>query len=461
MESVASPLPASAPQPNGARLMRVLAFTLVVGMMSATIFNIVLPEIRAEFHLTFAQVSWVSSAYLLIYSVGTVFYGKLADRYRLKHLMTFGHALFAAGSLIGLAAQTYGAVLLGRMLQAAGAAVIPTASVLLPVRYFPPEKRGSAMGIAMTGLAIGSALGPVVAALVAGSLHWRWLFCIPLLSLFTIPYYRKYMTDEPGTCGRIDWPGGFLMAGAVAALLLAITNQSLLSAAASLILLVLFLIRIRTARDPFVRPDLFRNRSYSLGLAIAFLATATGYSLPFLVPQLLSEVHRLGPGPVGLSIVPAAAVSALLGKRGGKLADTKGNSFLFAVASSLLLASFLLMSSFAGVSPILVAVFLIFGNVGQSFLLIALSNTVSRTIPMEHSGVGMGLMSMLNFMAGAVSAGLYSKVVDHGSSIRWNPLNDRPEAYVFGNLYLMLVAATLLIAAIFFARFGRPVRKLS
>jgi DHA2 family metal-tetracycline-proton antiporter-like MFS transporter len=69
----------------------------------------------------------------------------------------------------------------------------------------------------------------------------------------------------------------------------------------------------------------------------------------------------------------------------------------------------------------------------------------------------MGLMSMLNFMAGAVSAGLYSKVVDHGASIRWNPINDRPEAYVFGNLYLLLAAATLIIAAIFFARFGRPV----
>jgi hypothetical protein len=139
--------------------------------------------------------------------------------------------------------------------------------------------------------------------------------------------------------------------------------------------------RIRTARDPFVQPGLFRNRSYSLGLAIAFLATATGYSLPFLVPQLLSEVHRLGPGPVGLSIVPAAVVTALLGKRGGKLADTKGNPFLFAVASCLLLVSFLLMSSFAGVSPILVAVFLMIGYVGHSFLLIALSNTVSRTIP--------------------------------------------------------------------------------
>ena len=437
--------------------MRVLAFTLVVGMMSATIFNIVLPEIRAEFHLTFAQVSWVSSAYLLIYSVGTVFYGKLADRYRLKHLMTFGLALFAAGSLIGLAAQTYGAVLLGRMLQAAGAAVIPTASVLLPVRYFPPEQRGRAMGISMTGLAVGNALGPVAAALVAGSLHWRWLFCIPLLSLITIPYYRKYMTDEPGAGGRIDWPGGFLLAGTVGTLLLAITNQSRLAAAASLILFVLFLFRIRTARDPFVRPDLFRNRSYSLGLTVALMSAATGYSLPFLVPQLLAELHRLGPGPVGLSIVPAAAAAALLGKHGGKLADTKGNAFLFAVASSLLLACFLLMSSFAGVSPMLVAFFLIFGNVGLSFLLIALSNTVSRTIPGEHSGVGMGLMSMLNFMAGAVSAGLYSKMLDHGSSVRWNPLNDRPEAYVFGNLYLLLAAVILVIAAVYFARFGRPV----
>lgn len=112
-------------QEAGERLIRILAFTLVISVMSATMFNIVLPEIRKEFQLSFAQVSWVTSAFLLIYAIGTVIYGKLADIYKLKNLLTFGLIFFAFGSMIGLAAQEYWMVLLGRVLQAVGASVVP------------------------------------------------------------------------------------------------------------------------------------------------------------------------------------------------------------------------------------------------------------------------------------------------------------------------------------------------
>lgn len=86
------------PQPAD-NIIRVLAFTLVISVMSATMFNIVLPEIRADFQLSLSQVSWVTSAFLLIYAVGTVIYGKLADTYKLKNLLTFGLILFAFGSM--------------------------------------------------------------------------------------------------------------------------------------------------------------------------------------------------------------------------------------------------------------------------------------------------------------------------------------------------------------------------
>ncbi len=83
-------------------------------------FNVVLPQISEEFHLTLAQVSWLSSAYTLIYAFGTVTYGKLADRFQLKSILTLGLTLFTAGSLIGLVFQTFWFALLGRCLQSAG-----------------------------------------------------------------------------------------------------------------------------------------------------------------------------------------------------------------------------------------------------------------------------------------------------------------------------------------------------
>ncbi|MFB9326257.1 MFS transporter [Paenibacillus aurantiacus] len=443
---------------QGERLLRVLAFTLVISVMSATMFNIVLPDIRAEFGLTLAQVSWVSSAFLLIYAVGTVIYGKLADIYPLKNLLTFGLLFFAFGSIVGLAAQAYWMVLLGRILQAAGAAVIPATAGLIPVRYFPPERRGRAIGIAMTGLAIGGAIGPVAASLLASAVHWRWLFCMPLLTLLTLPYYRRYLDDARGRAAAMDWLGAGLMASTAALLLLAITNSAWLPAAASLVSFVLFIVRIRSANSPFIRPELFRHKSYTLVLAIAALTSGIGYSLAFLSPQLLADVHHLDPGLVGAAMFPAAAATALLGRKAGKLADAKGNSALFYAASSLLLACFLLLSVFAARSPVYVAIFLILGNVGQSFLMIAMSNTISRTLPKEQTGVGMGLLSMLNFISGAVAASAYGTAVDQGASFAWNGIPADPAADVFRNIYLILAVLHLLILAFYNRQFGRAER---
>lgn len=127
-------------QNQAMKLIRLLACTLIISVMSAGMFNIVLPQIREQFHLTLSQVSWMTSVYTLIYAIGTVIYGKLADRYRLKQLLTAGLLVFAAGSVLGLCSATFGMVIFGRALQAAGAAVIPATATLIPVRYFPVEK---------------------------------------------------------------------------------------------------------------------------------------------------------------------------------------------------------------------------------------------------------------------------------------------------------------------------------
>jgi DHA2 family metal-tetracycline-proton antiporter-like MFS transporter len=443
----------------GEKLIRILAFTLVISVMNATMFNIVLPKIRVDFHLSFTQVSWVFAVYTLIYAIGSVIYGKLADTYKLKNLITFGLTLFFVGSMVGLAAQAFWMVLLGRILQAMGASVIPATAMIIPVRYFPAESRGRALGISATGLALGNALGPVVSSLIVSVVHWRWLFCIPLFILFTLPFYRKYLGDEQGKAGRIDWIGGGLLAGTVALLLLAVTRGGWILATGSLILFILFIVRIRTAAEPFVQSRLFRTKSYSLGLTMAVLVMGIGYSLPFLTPQLLSDVNHLASGLIGFVMVPAAVTSAILGRKGGKLADTMGNSFLFYTASVLLLICFVLLSSFAGISPAFIAIFLIFGNVGQMFMQIALSNGISRTLPKEQTGVGMGLLSMLNFLAGAVSTGIYSKVVDQGSGFHWSPLNSYQNSFVYSNIYVVLAILHLGILVLYHFQFSRAAQK--
>lgn len=444
----------AARQAAGEKLIRILMFTLVLSSMSALMFNIVLPEISKEFNLSIAQVSWISSAYTLIYAVGTVTYGKLADKFRLKNVITAGLSLFAVGSLIGLASDTFAMALAGRCIQSAGAAAIPATAMLIPVRYFAPERRGAALGMSAVGLALGSALGPVISAVIVSVAHWRWLFVVPVLILATIPYYRKYLQDEPTAKGKFDWLGGGLLAAAAALVLLSVTNGSAALLIAGLLAGLLFVARIRSAAEPFVQPAIFGNRSYTLGIAIAVLVNGIGVSLYVLSPLLLSGVHRLPTYWIGFAMVPAAVASALLGRKGGRLADLKGNSFLFFVAAGLLLICFVLLSTFTGSFPLWIAFFLIFGNVGQSFMLIALSNSISRTLPKEQVGVGMGIFSMLNFITQGIATGVYGKLADLRPAAPWNPVNAYPDSAAFSNMYLVLAAMHVCILLFYYAQFG-------
>jgi len=443
------------------KLLRVLFIALIFSVMNAFLFNVVLPVISIEFNLSAAQVSWILSGYMIVYAFGTVIYGKLADKYRLKDLLTFGLLLFALGSVIGLVTTQYWMIILGRVIQASGASVIPAMAMIIPVRYFSQEKRGRALGMTAAGMALGTALGPIVSGLVADLTGWRFLFCLSLLPLITIPFFRKYLDDERGSIGKIDFIGGTLLAGTVTLLLLAVTQGNGLLIFAGLILLALFILRIFSTTDPFIDPDIFKNKKYSWGLIITFLAAALIFGIQFLSPLFLADINHLSPLVIGLVMFPPAIVSALLGRSGGKLADKKGNSYLVYIAILLIFVCYVLLSTFVGVSPITIMLLLTFGSAGTTFMRIGITNTISRTLSKEQIGVGMGFFSMFNFISGAAVTSLIGKMLDFNSSgFRFNPVPSESATFVYSNIFVMLAFIAVIAAALYYLQFGANAKRL-
>jgi DHA2 family metal-tetracycline-proton antiporter-like MFS transporter len=445
---------------TGTILMRIVMFTVMLSSMSVLMFVYVLPDISKEFHLTIAQVSWLSSAYSLIYAIGTVTYGKLADRFQLKDLLTFGLLIFTIGSLLGLVSHVFWLTLLGRCLQAVGAAAIPAIAIVIPVRYFPSEQRGKAMAMMAIGLALGSALGPIVSSFIVSVAHWRWLFAVPLLILVTLPFYRKYLVDEPKeSSGTFDWIGSGLLAAMVTMVLLGVTNKNIWLLVGSIVVLLLFIIRIRTTKEPLIRPEIYANKQYSFGLLITFFISSIGTALYLLIPLLLTDVQHLPSALIGYVMVPAALISAVFGRQGGKLADLRGNSSLFFLAAALLFICFILLSTFTASPAPVIAIFLIFGNVGQSFMMIAMANSISQSLPSEQAGVGMGMLQMLNFISQAIATSVFSTIVDAGATAHWIPVHIPTTGFVYSNLYFVLAISYLIIIVVYYLQFVRKTTK--
>ena len=429
------------------KLIFVLAFALVISVMNSTMFNIAIPAITKEFGLQPSQAGWIVTGYIIVYAIGSVMYGKLADQYKLKTLLTIGLLFFAFGSIMGFMATNFWMIVAGRILQAAGASVMPATSMIIPARYFTPEKRGRVLGITSAGMALGTAIGPIIAGFVTSFISWHYLFIVSLLVLFTLPFFRKYLNDEAEKeKTKIDLIGAVLLASTLTLLLLAVTNTSLSIALAGIILFALFLWRINKAQDPFIQLLLFNNKNYSIGLLVSALSSGIGFGIPYLTPLLLQSINGLSPLMSGLIMFPGAFLAAMLGKKGGMLADKKGNHIL---AYTALLSFFLgygFLSIVAGLSPWLIMAVLILACIGQTFIQIALSNTVSGSLPKEHVGVGMGVFMMTNFIAGAASITFISKALEiKHAALQLNPFLQNHESINYSNIYAVL---TLLIAAV-------------
>ncbi|GGO01677.1 MFS transporter [Saccharibacillus kuerlensis] len=426
-------------------LIGVLAFAMVISVMNSTMFNVALPVLRQEFELSSSQVSWVVTAYIIVYAIGSVTYGKLADKFGLKNLITFGLICFAVGSLVGMFATGFGMIIAGRVFQSIGASVIPASSMLIPIRYVSTEQRGRALGITSAGMALGTAIGPIVAGFLLGFASWRFLFAISLLVLIALPFFRRYLKTEPSIPGKADLPGGVLLAATIALLLLSITGRSWGYAAATLAAFLLFVWRIRRANQPFVDPGIFRIGKYTMGLIIGCMVLTLNLCVPYLIPQLLSSVNGLNSLQTGMVMFPGAVVAALLGLVGGRIADAKGNIFLFAWAFALQLAGYIVLFSYIGMGSWPIALLLIVVNTGLTFAQITLANTVSRTLSGPQTGVGMGIYMMSSFIAGAVGTSVLGLVLDGRSG----------DGGTFGSIFGFFAIWIAAAAVLYFVTFGR------
>ncbi|WP_199617652.1 MFS transporter [Paenibacillus alkalitolerans] len=401
-------------QQPGKQIVPLLGCMLLFSVMNVTMFNVALPDIAGDLGITQSLAGWVVTGYAMVYAIGSLMYGKLADLFPLKTLMTIGISLFAAGSVIGFLSDGYLWLLTGRLVQCAGASSVPALAMIIPARYFPQERRGAVIGVIASFIAFSSGVGPIVGGFVAGALHWKYLFLLSLGTLLVLPFLRKALPNEQRRAGSIDALGAGLLAASVAMLMLAITASNLVYAAAFAVLLSLFIARSLKSREPFISLSLFTQGPFRYAVAAQFLSASTGFSIMLLTPLLLKSTFQLTADWIGLVLFPAAMAAAVFGRVGGKLTDRYGSIPIMLIAASLMIAGFVSLSLLAGIAPWVVALCLILPNVGFIFMQSSVSKLVTLLLPRENIGSGMGIFSLAGFLAGAIGGTAATKAADSG-----------------------------------------------
>ncbi|WNZ07742.1 MFS transporter [Streptomyces sp. 11x1] len=293
----------------------VLALIEFMSVMDASVVNIALPAIRDDLGFSATGLAWVVDAYLLGFAGFLLLAGRAADVIGRRRLFTAGVALFTLASLgCGLAADDWQLVV-ARLLQGLGAALVTPAALALITDIFPEgPDRNKALGLFMGMGGVAAPVGLVLGGLLTTA-GWEWIFIInvPIGIGILLASLRLLPATGPQTDARLDVVGAVTATGGLLALIFAIARggaegwgsaATLAGFAGAAVLLVAFVVRQRTADDPVLPSVLLRMRPLVIGnVAFALVGTLL-ISTFFIITIYLQQVRGYGPAKAGLSYVP-------------------------------------------------------------------------------------------------------------------------------------------------------------
>src|SRR5215211_2920931 len=393
----------------------VIALTGIGSLMAALdtlVVSTALSTIRVDLGASVEELEWTVNAYNLSFAVLLITGAALGDRYGRRNLYAAGLGLFAAASAACALAPDVGSLIGARAVQGAGAALLMPLGLALLSAAFPPERRGTAIGIfsAITGLAVAS--GPLVGGAVVEGIDWEWIFWLNVpIGLIAVPLVLTRMRESFGPKTGLDIRGLALVTGSALGIVWGLVRENqagwgsievVASLAVGVLLIAAFIAWELRAREPMLPMRFFRSRGFSAGNAAMFFTFASLFGAVFFYAQLLQIAFGYGPLDAGLRLLPWTATFITVAPIAGALADRIGERPLMVGGLTLQAVGMAWLAIIAEpgmayselLGPFIVA------GVGVSMAIPAAQNSVVGSVAMEAIGKAAGTNSMMRELGG-------------------------------------------------------------
>jgi EmrB/QacA subfamily drug resistance transporter len=372
------------------------------------IVNIAFPSISSTFHgQSLSSLSWVLSAYTIVFAAALVPAGRWADRAGRKKAFLIGLAIFTASSALCAVAPSLGFLVGARVLQATGGALMLPTSLGLLLPAFGPERKGAAIGLWSAVGGAAAAFGPPIGGLLV-QVSWRWVFLVNLpVSALALFFGVRLLTEvRDPEAHKADLLGAALLSVAVASLVAGIvegpdwgwlsarTVGAFAIAAASGAWLV-----VRSLRhpNPIIEPAVIRHRAVALA-DVSSLAFFSGFGALVLGGVLfLTGVWHESILRAGFMIAPGPLLAGLTAFPGGLLGARFGHRAVGTVGSLLFAAGGLWWITHAGSVPDYVGDYLpgsLLGGMGVGLMLPSLGGAATAPLPPQRFATGSALYAM-------------------------------------------------------------------
>lgn len=306
-----------------------------LALLNQTVMGPALPSLMTAFNIGAGDAQWVTSIYMLVNGIMVPVSGYLIDKFSTRKLFFASLVAFIAGTAMCAIAPNFGVLIAGRVLQAAGAGVQLPLVAVVPMLVFPPEKRGTAMGMAGIVMSAGPAVGPVVGGAIIDSMGWRMMFwaIVPLAVVILAASWFLLKNVGELKNPKLDIPSVLLSTVAFGGILYGFSSASTMGWGSPAVLativvgvaaLVAFIVRQKTIAEPLLQIKTLKTPKFRDAAILVTLINAAAAVTNVTLPIYLQTVLGVSALETGMIMLPAAAVGIVISPVSGVIFDKYG-----------------------------------------------------------------------------------------------------------------------------------------
>lgn len=389
----------------------VVVITAFITTFTGSALNLSIPDIGSQFGASAGRMGWLVSGYTLSVAAFSVPFGRLADITSRRNVLIAGIALFVACCIAALLSGSMAMLLISRVMQGVGAAMIFSTNTAVLISAFPGEQRGRALGYSLASTYVGLSAGPVIGGALNHNFGWRSIFVfIGILgvvalaaALMKLPAEKRTEPHAPGAGRRsFDAAGNVIYMISIFLLMYGLSEAGngavyIAVAAAGAAAGIIFVSHEMKSADPVVDIRLFReNKGYAFSNLSALLNYGATFAISYLISIYLQVVMGYSSQTAGLIMIFQPLIMALLSPVAGRLSD-RFSPFRMSSLGMALCAAGTFMFIFTGLQTHLVFIIAALVVTGLGFAMFSSPNTnaVMSCVEKEDYGVASSILATM------------------------------------------------------------------
>jgi MFS transporter, DHA2 family, multidrug resistance protein len=388
-------------------------------VLSSTSVSVAVPDVMGAFGVGQDQAQWLSTAFFATMVATMLTNAWLVSVLGQRLLFTGTLLLFGLGAVIGVMATSMEFVILARVLQGASAGIVQPLAMLTIFTVFPPERRGTAMGMFGVGVVLAPAFGPALGGIAVDTMGWRSVFLLPLpLCAVALLLGSIFMPgrDPNQPIRSFDWLGLTLLGIALACILNGFASgqregwhsdiilaQFVIGATASLAFVTWQLM----ARSPLLDVNLFANLQFASAAAVGFIFGFGMFGSIYITAVFLQTVQSYTATRAGMMMIPGGMAMAMIFPMAGRLVDTIPAHIPVMIGLVIFGGGFFLMATADAHTPFWTFVgFTLVNRLGLALTMTPLNTGALRALRPDQVGQGSGAVNFFRMLGGACGVNL-------------------------------------------------------